>query len=114
MAGGFAVWSQAESDPVALDAQPVDLICSKCGHHATLAYEEFMRTSPAKVTEPAGPVAGSGRSLAAHARRADFACSSCGEKAAQQASKCPKHGTYYAKYTESGGNARCAECARGG
>lgn len=112
--GAFAVWSRAEPEPAAVEARPIDLLCGKCGNHATLSYDEFMRAPLAMTADETRPVAGAGRSRSAHTRRADFACPSCGEKTAQPASKCPKHETFYAKYTETGGNARCPDCARGG
>jgi predicted RNA-binding Zn-ribbon protein involved in translation (DUF1610 family) len=115
--GGILVMnslSSPDAEPVATDARPVDLVCTSCQKHSTISYDDYAKAPMKSAAANSGRVAGASRSLAAQARRADFACPACGEKSAQPASKCPRHSLYYPRYTDTGANGQCPQCSVGG
>lgn len=117
LVGGILVMnslSSPDAEPVASEARPVDLICTKCEKHSTISYDEYAKAPMKSAAGGTGRVAGAGRSLAAQSRRADLVCSACGEKAAQPASKCARHSLYYPRYTDTGANGQCPQCTVGG
>lgn len=117
LVGGLLVMkslSNPDAEPVATDARPVDLICTKCEKHSTISYDEYAKAPMKSAAGNLGRVAGAGRTLAAQARRADFVCPACGEKSAQPASKCARHSLYYPRYTDTGANGQCPQCGVGG
>lgn len=113
IAGLLAVRSRPESQAVTLEAQPVDLICAKCGGHSTMSYEDYSKAMVTESAESKGPVAGAGRTMGTPSRWAKITCPLCHEKSAQLAGKCPKHASYFPKYTPTGGNGKCPKCAVG-
>jgi hypothetical protein len=107
----FATSGGEESEPaVPPDADELDLICTACGHHFTLAaaaLDEQVARTPQPVPSSGE---GEGRFRFSGRRPKVVPCPECSENAAVLATLCPEHGSYFPSKDMEGERGSCPEC----
>ena len=104
---------RSETPALAEDAKKLDFVCTKCGAHSQLTYDEMRKATAGAGAEQ--PSEGEtqprvrGRRMTAHVP-VTIACPKCGEKAAVQAAQCAEHHVYYPVENLDGSPGKCPKC----
>ena len=100
----------AEKSRVADDAKKLDFVCTKCGQHFQLAYDELLAATPPPKPEDSGGEQRVRGGRGASRKPAMINCPKCKEATAQAAIHCAVHDTCYPEFMEDGSRGMCPKC----
>ena len=99
-----------EKSRVADNAMKPDYVCTKCGQHFQLTYDEMLAAAPATNSEDSGGEQRVRGGRGASRKPAMINCPKCKEATAQAAIHCAEHDMYYPQFMEDGSRGKCPKC----